>query len=286
MPSRLHEDLLRLFQNRPTLAAELAREALQADLPPFAEARVDSSNLNDIRPAEYRADLVVLLLRDQPVQGIVVEVQLTKDEEKEYVWPAYVCNLRNRIRSPVCLFVMTVDESVARWARQPIELGGENRFKPWVLSPSGVPRITDQTAAKQDPELAVLSAVAHGRDADTDSAVQIALAAEVALLDLDAERSTLYHDILTEALSEAAQRALQSMNPAKYEYRSEFAKRYYGQGLAEGRAELILKLLTSRFGELSEAARTAVQAAGIEELDRIGERLLTASSVEEALDSE
>lgn len=283
MPSRLHEDLLRLFENRPTLAAELARDALHATLPPFTQARVDSSNLNDIRPAEYRADLVVLLLEDHPVQGIVVEVQLARDEEKEYVWPAYVCNLRNRIRSPVCLLVMTVDESVARWARRPIELGGDNQFKAWVLSPSGVPRITDEATAKQDPELAVLSAVAHGRDADTEKAVQIALAAEIALLDLDAERSTLYRDILSEALSEAARRALQSMNPAKYEYRSEFAKRYFGQGLAEGRAELILKQLTLRFGELPESARSAIHGAQIEDLDRIGERLLTAASLEEVL---
>lgn len=283
MPSRLHEDLLRLFQNRPALAAELAREALHAALPPFTEARVDSSNLSDIRPAEYRADLVVLLVRDRPMQGIVVEVQLTRDEEKEYVWPAYVCNLRNRIRCPVCLLVVTVDESVARWARRPIEIGGDSQFKPWVLSPSGVPIITDQATAKQDPELAVLSAVAHGRDADTEKAVQIALTAEVALLDLDAERSTLYRDILSEALSEAARRALQSMNPEKYEYRSEFAKRYYGQGLAEGRAELILKQLTMRFGELPEGVRATVQAASIEQLDRIGERLLTAASLEEVL---
>lgn len=114
IPSRLHEDLLRLFENRPTLAAELARDALHATLPSFTQARVDSSNLNDIRPAEYRADLVVLLLEGRPVQGIVVEVQLGRDEEKEYVWPAYVCNLHNRIRSPACLLVMTVEESVAR----------------------------------------------------------------------------------------------------------------------------------------------------------------------------
>lgn len=77
------------------------------------------------------------------------------------------------------------------------------------------------------------------------------------------------------------------MNPTKYEYRSEFAKRYYGQGLAEGRAEgraeLILKLVTLRFGELPETARTAIKTAGVEELDRIGERLLIAASVEEVL---
>jgi hypothetical protein len=136
MPSRLHEDLLRLFENRPALAAELAREALNAKLPEYREARVDSANLSDIRPAEYRADLVILLSQDRPVQGIVVEVQLARDEEKEYVWPAYVCNLRNRIRSPVCLLVITVDDGVARWASRWIDLGGDGRFRPWVLSPA------------------------------------------------------------------------------------------------------------------------------------------------------
>jgi hypothetical protein len=289
MPSRLHEDLLRLFQNRPALAAELAREALHVMLPEYTEARLDSANLSDLRPAEYQADLVVLLVQDRAVHGIVVEVQLARDEDKEYAWPAYVYNLRSRIRSPVCLLVLTVEESVARWASQPIELGGGNRFKPWVLSPAGVPQITDEARAKEDPELAVLSAMAHGGDADVDKAVQIALAAEVALLDLDAERSTLYRDMLTEALSEAARRALQSMDPAKYEYRSEFAKRYYGQGLTEGetkgRAELVLRQLTLRFGALSEPDLARVRGAGIEELDRIGERLLTASTLREALDS-
>ena len=73
------------------------------------------------------------------------------------------------------------------------------------------------------------------------------------------------------------------MNPPKYEYRSEFAKHYYGQGLAAGYAGMTLKLLTLRFGELPEAARSAIQSAGIEELDRIGDRLLTAPSLEEVL---
>lgn len=297
MPSRLHEDLLRLFQNRPALAAELARDALQLKLPEYARARVDSTNLSDLRPAEYRADLVVLLMQNDPVHGIVLEVQLAKDEDKEYVWPAYVCNLRNRIRAPVCLLVVTVDEEVARWANQPIELGGDSRFKPWVLSPDRVPEITDEAKAKEDPELAVLSAVAHGDDIDVEKTVQIALAAEAALLSLDAERSTMYSDMLYDALSEAARRAVRAMNPSKYEYKTEFARRYYGRGLTDGeargeargevkgRSELVLRQLALRFGALPESLIAHVQAAGIEELDRIGERLLTASTLHEALDS-
>jgi hypothetical protein len=94
MVSQLHEALLLLFRNRPTLAAELLRDALHVELPEYTEARVDSADLTDIQPAEYRADLVVLLLNGVPVLGIVVEVQLQSDDRKQFVWPVYVANLR------------------------------------------------------------------------------------------------------------------------------------------------------------------------------------------------
>ena len=47
------------------------------------------------------------------------------------------------------------------------------------------------------------------------------------------------------SLSEAARRELQTMDPAKYEYQSEFAKRYYAQGKLEGRADLVVRLLVT-----------------------------------------
>lgn len=137
--------------------------------------------------------------------------------------------------------------------------------------------------------------MAHGGGVDTTKAVQIALAAEGALLGLDAQRSTLYSDMLFSALSEAARRALRAMNLPKYEYRTEFAKRYYGAGMAEGkaegiaegraegRAEFAIRLLTRRFGELPGSIRDRIHGASIDELDRIGDRLLTADSLTEAL---
>ena len=289
MPSRRHEELLRLFQNRPALAAEVASEVLHERLPEFTEAHIESANLNDLRPAEYQADLVVVLERGCAVQGIIVEVQLSPDEDKKYTWPAYVCNLRSRIRSPVGLLVITADDAVARWARRPIALGGFGVCKPWVLSPSDVPEITDESHARQDPELAVLSAIAHGADPDIGKVVRIAQAAHAALNDLDGERSTLYSDRLLAALSVAAREALQTVITHKYEYQTEFARRYYGQGRAEGRAEgradVVLRLLVLRFGAVSESIQTAIREAGMEELDRIGERLLTAQTLAEALES-
>ena len=94
MPSHLHEALLLLFRNRPALAPELLRDALHVHLPDYTEVRIDSADLTDIQPAEYRADLVILLLHGTPVLGIVLEMQLSNDEDKRYVWPVYVANLR------------------------------------------------------------------------------------------------------------------------------------------------------------------------------------------------
>ena len=85
------------------------------------------------------------------------------------------------------------------------------------------------------------------------------------------------------------------MDPAKYEYQSDFAKRYIGLGRAEGQAEgraegqvegravLLQRLLTRRFGPLPAEAVERLSAATIEELDAIGERLLSAATLEEAL---
>jgi hypothetical protein len=289
MPSQLHEVLLLLFRNRPSLAPELLRDALGVVLPEYTEARVDSADLTQVQPTEYRADLVVLLLNGEPVLGIVVEVQLASDERKPFVWPVYVASLRARLECPVCLLVVTADEATARWAGRSVDLGGANRFTPFVIGPSGVPWITSREQARQDPELAVLSAMAHGQDADVERSVQVAIAAQLASLGLDEDRSRLYCDLVQHALSEGARRALRKMDPAKYEYQSEFAKRYLTQGIERGRAagriDLLARQLTQRFGPLSDTARARLTAASIDELDAIGERVLTAGTLEAALGS-
>lgn len=279
MPSHDHEALLELFRNRPALAPELLHEALHVELPDYTDVRIDSADLTDIQPAEYRADLVVLLLKDVPVLGIVLEVQLNRDEDKRYVWPVYVVNLRARIRCPVCLLVIAADEAVARWAGRPVDLGGGSLFVPWVVGPSGVPEIADEEQARKDPELAVLSAMAHAQDPNLDRSLRIAQLAYVACLGLDARRSMLYCDLILACLPEVAQRALQAMDSWKYQYRSEFARHF----VAVGRAEMILKLFVTRYGALSDAIEGRIRAAGSAELDRLAEKVLTARTLEEAL---
>jgi hypothetical protein len=88
MPSQLHEAQVSLFRNQPALAVDLIRGALGVELPPFREARDVSADLSEVQPAEYRADMVIEFWDDGPVHGIIVEVQLARDERKRFVWPA------------------------------------------------------------------------------------------------------------------------------------------------------------------------------------------------------
>jgi hypothetical protein len=280
-----------LFRNQPGLAPGLLRDALQVQLPAYTETRITSADFAEIQPPEYRADLVVLLYATRPVLGIIVEVQLAIDAQKRFSWPLYVAGLRARMRCPVCLFVVTEKESVARWASKDIELGGGSRLRPHVLGPSRVPAVVDEFQAKSDPELAVLSARAHGRDADVDKAVKIASAAVEAVQGLDDERKRQYFDLVRAALSEAVKEILEAMKPANYEYQSDYARQYFAEGKAEGHAEgrtagqagLLLKQLQLKFGPLPEAVMSRVQTAGIDELDRWGELVLSARSIEDVL---
>ena len=130
MPSQLHESHLFLFRNHPELAADLIRSALGVALPSYAEARVVSAELTEVQPPEYRADMVVELWNGAPVYGIVVEVQLDKDRRKRFAWPAYVANLRARLKCPVSLLVIAANDAVARWAARSVSIGGLNRFTP------------------------------------------------------------------------------------------------------------------------------------------------------------
>jgi hypothetical protein len=83
------------------------------------------------------------------------------------------------------------------------------------------------------------------------------------------------------------------MDPKKYEYQSEFARRYYGQGMEagiargkeEGRVELLLEQLTTRYGTLPREVVIRVRSANVAELDSIAMRVLTAKTLEKALDA-
>jgi hypothetical protein len=97
---------------------------------------------------------------DPAVRGIVVEVQRRQDRRKRRSWPVYVATFSAFVGGcPVTLLVIATTEKVARWAAKPIKFGEpDGLLRPVVIGPGTVPAITDPDTARQNPELAVLSA--------------------------------------------------------------------------------------------------------------------------------
>ncbi|MDR2214812.1 MAG: DUF4351 domain-containing protein [Nevskiaceae bacterium] len=297
MVSQEHEILLVPFRNRLTLAPEMLREGFGVALPEFTTISAASADLTQIEPTEYRADLVLHLhgaVADDAVAAIIVEAQRSIDDDKQYSWPAYVANLRAQLRRPVYLLVVTADETVARWAAKPIDLGGGNSYSPFVLSPAAVPIITDEQRACAAPELALLSVIAHARSRDPKLVLKIAKAAIAAILKLQDDRARLYFDVVFSLTPEAYREEFRRM-ALTYEYQSDFARKYVAQGREEGRAEgrekgraegraaLLTEQLKLRFGPLPESAQKRLSSASIDQLDEMGRRLLSANSLNEVL---
>jgi hypothetical protein len=277
MPSMTHEVFVDLFKNRPALAAEMLAEVLDVSLPAYTEARLASADLTEIQPAEYRADVVVVLLAgDIAVRVVIVEVQLAADLRKRLSWPAYVTVSRAIHGCPADLLVVATDPDVAVWCAEPIEIGVPGFIlRPPVLRHTDVPVVTDPAEAARRPELGVLSAMAHG---DTEQGAPIAAAVLPAIQSLDDDRARLYYDLVYNSLNEAARRTLETMMKG-YEYQSDFAKKYVAQGLSQGLSEGLSQGRTEgrTEGRAEEAARnllTVLRTRGFAVSDAVREHIL------------
>ena len=255
-PSLNHEVLVELFRNRPELACELL--AVCAGIDARADrVELGSIDLSQVVSVEYRADAVIVL-RDREgaiVSAVIVEVQLQPDNAKHFSWPAYVTALRSRLDGPVALLVVTDDASVARWARHPSETGHPGFvLTPIVIDLHDVPRVTDPERARETPELAVLSAIAHPE-------LATARAALIGISMLREERKHLYLDLVLRALPADLQEVIGNDMLKNYEYQSDFARKYYGQGKVEGLRETALSIARMRVPTLSIELAARIEAA-------------------------
>lgn len=279
MPSSLHEVLIEMFRQRPSLAADLLIGALGLELPSYERAEIESADSTVLTPTEYRADAVVILsTAESAVLAVVVEVQLQRDPGKRWSWPIYLATLRARFRCPTVLLVVCVDTVTAAWCATPIELGPGASMTPMVLGPDRVPVVTDIDEAGRTPELAVLSALAHGADPGRNNVLNALLSA---LTTVEPELAGLYYDLVLAALPRAAQRYLEELMATRtYEYQSDFARRYFGQGKAEGQARAVLAVLDARGIEVPAGARTRIaECSDLDQLDSWVRRAVTVDSV-------
>lgn len=257
------------------MALLLVGDALGVDMLAGASVDIASTVFSELSPAEYRADIVVRISDAAGVvrRLVIVEIQLNVDRSKRYTWPHYQTGVRVRERCPVTLAIIAVNERVARWCSQPIELDEVGSVvRPVVIGPNQIPLVTDIDYARRWPELAVLSAVAHGQVAGGGP---VAAAALDACRALDNERSTLYADLILNSLGDLARQAMETlMQQRGHTYQSDFAKKY----VAEGHRDILRALLQRRFGELPADLAGKLDNAGPETLMTWAERVLTAKT--------
>jgi hypothetical protein len=87
--------------------------------------------------------------------------------------------------------------------------------RPPAWGPEGIPAVTDEKLARQFPELAVLSAMAHG-DADVATAVALAEIAAAAALGSESDKRALNLDLIETTWRRPTSAPLPFRSPAKY----------------------------------------------------------------------
>ncbi|WP_436526915.1 hypothetical protein [Actinoplanes sp. HUAS TT8] len=283
MPSLLRETLIEMFRDRPAFAADLLDQALHIDVPTFDEARLSSGDLTDVAPTEYRADAVVTL--DQagaPVFAVIVEVQLSADRRKRFTWPAYVATLYARLRCPVALLVLCSEKAHAVWASVPIAIGPPgSTVTPVVLGPQQVPVVTEPDVACRQPEMAVLSTLAHAAGPDATALFE---ALFTALDTINPDRAALYTDLMLAVLPQAARESLEEfMTTMSHRYQSDYFRRLYSEGeahgKAEGKAEAVLAILEARGIETPQLFREKLIACT--DQDRLASLIQQAATADE-----
>ncbi len=299
-----HEGLIELFKSRPELGPMFLQQLGGAATKRGTTFEVQDVELTQLVPAEFEADLVIAFKRRNQLDGaLIVEVQRSKDAKKRLSWPQYITALRARLDCPVSLLIVAPSEAIAKWCQKPIELGhGGFCLKPYVLGPKEVPVLKDRKSAKSI-ELAVLSAVVHGRERQNAREVAIC-ALEMADQVQDDRLQIIYYNLVLGALSGPLQKAIEAMVlGGKIQLHGDITKKHYergheeglekgrGEGLEEGelkgRAELVLKQLEIKFKKaVTKKIQTKVRKATIEQLDRYAERVLTENTLEAVLEND
>lgn len=277
MPKLSHEMLVLLVKN--------GAEGIVGIICPESQVTrvvVTAAEFADLNLAEYRADAVLAIEEEgRTVEAFVVEAQSEKDPRKREVWPLYVAGLRARLGCPVTLVVLTIEREVARWAAESIDCGRSRLIqRPLVIGPEDVPVITDVEQARRAPELAVLSVMVHAEEANAED---IGRAAVDAVRDLDRQRDKIYADVIAAVLARVDGALLERvMGVSDYEYQSDVARQWFGDGMAKGKAETLLKLLQLKGFNLTEGQRERVLKCTDEaEVERWIERVLFARSLDE-----
>ncbi len=154
-----------------------------------------------------------------------------------------------------------------------------------MLGPDLIPVLTDPAGAA--PEVAVLSAMAHGGDPDRRDVLEMLVAA---LASVETQHAVLYAELVFAALPAAARAHLEAlMSTHTHEYLSEYAQKFVAQGEARGeargKAAAVLAVLDAQGIAVPHTARARIgECDDPHQLDVWVRRAATADSVKDLFD--
>ncbi|MFC4910612.1 hypothetical protein [Actinomadura gamaensis] len=289
MPTREHEFPLALIEDDPPLAARLLHWAGGPELPPYAEFRLESADLSECDPAEYRADRVVGVYEDpdgRPLCGVIAESQRRYDGNKYWTWPAYVANFRARKKCEAFLVVLCFDERVAERCRMRIPLGNPHScLHVLVAGPNEIPLITSADEV-EDPLDAVVSAVIHASGPKGREVFDAMFTAVTERVE-DEQNRRSYIDNVVALQPDDVRAMLEELVKTRHdEPKTELFKSWKAEGKSEGKVEesqrLLLALLDTRGLRIDDTRRELVEGCeDREQLEAWFRRAAVASSVDE-----
>ncbi|MEU7743299.1 hypothetical protein [Nonomuraea sp. NPDC049158] len=291
MPSPVHDTLNALFRNRPALAVEILRDAFDVDLPTDALVEVAGNDFNDRPSKDLQADTVIVVgPRQDPIHGIIVEIQQKKEDDKLTTWARYAAALWLRLKCPVVVLTLCPTTSVATWAAKPIvtSLPGFV-LQPRVVGPDRIPVITDPSEAMDCIELAAMSVMMHGQQRAVTEAFVAALSK---LADDDAPQ---YYEYGYRLASLVARRIMEDiMSSTAWPVYSPFAKEHFGKGKAEGKAEgkvegkvegkaeAVIKILKARGISVPQDAHDRItRCTDLDQIEEWIDRAVTATALDD-----
>lgn len=298
MPSVRHEAPLELLRNNPQLAAVLLR-ILGVPVPTEASAALASADLTASVPAEFRADAVVVLSSGDATRlAVVIEVQLRYDRRKRYSWPTYLTQVRAAQHCPAVLLVICTGTATAARCRRPIRTGHPGfDLTPLVIDSGTMHGLGTPGATAAAPELAVLGVLTGALDLDQDSARRLVVAS---LAGLEDSRLATYTVFVRSAASDLARQALEDLMTTKF--KDEWVERFFAEcraegmakaeavakaeieaeGIAKGKAEMVLRVLTVRGLPVSDKIHEQVLACkDTGQLETWMDKAVTAETVDD-----
>jgi hypothetical protein len=280
MPKIRHEAVVEILQNEPELVLSLlAYSGIHLHFGSQVTTAIADSNLSDRDPAGdvllrgLFSDNVFVFEGDGRRVAVIAEVQSRHpDEECSLSWPAYVANARRRHRCDTLLMVFAITKDAARGSARPIRTGHPG----WDLVPliSGIGRTpgTPPVGGQFGAELVLLRIITREFTLNTHDERMFALAA---VQSAPPARIARYTGYLKALAPQSVREPLETL------MKTVFKDPWVDGLLNQGRAEMLLKLLETRFG-VPAGIRERVEACdNADQINTWFERAISAPSIDE-----